>query len=80
MKTLIRRELKNSKYYQKNKETLKKKRNRKYLDTREQNQEDRNNKIILAQELRKQGFSIQTIATALKVSRRTVFYYLKKVV
>ena len=80
MKTLIRRELKNSKYYQKNKKALKEKRNRKYLDTREQNQEDRNNRILLAHELRKQGASINLIATALKVSRRTVFYYLKSAI
>lgn len=80
MKTLIRRELVNSKYYQKNKDTLKKNRNRKYLDTRDQNEENRKNRIIIAQDLRKQGASIKTIMAALKVSRRTVFYYLKEIV
>lgn len=78
MKTLIRRELKNSKYYQKNKDSLKKKRVLKYSTTKEQNEEERNNRIVLAHELKNQGASINLIAAALKVSRRTVFYYLKK--
>lgn len=78
MKTLIRRELKNSKYYQSKKEVLKKKRVDKYSETKALNEEERKNKIALAQELRSQGASIKLIATALKVSRRTVFYYLKK--
>lgn len=80
MKTLIRREKVNSTYYQNNAEKLRKNRNRKYLDTKDQNEERRKNKIIAAQDLRKQGFSIDTIATALKISRRTVFYYLKEIV
>lgn len=80
MKTLIRKEKVNSTYYQKHKEDIKKRLNRKYLDTKDQNEERRKNKIIAAQDLRKQGFSINTIATALKISRRTVFYYLKEIV
>ena len=78
MKTLIRRELVNSNYYRKNRETLLKKRNRKYLDIKDRNAEERTNRILIAQELRKQGASIKTIMTALKVSRRTVYYYLKE--